>query len=451
MMGSPGQPGRFPAGPRAASGWFFDKTGDRGWNGGVPGSVFQPLPSARATRPATSPGTSTQPGLSPAASRAQESPGKRQDRQQDRRQDRQQDRQNDGRHDWRDHFGVWVALGGAAFLGYALAAPVLSPASVTPLLRAGLEPGISALWLALARGAAGFPLGDPLAHVRAISIASAAAAVALLLWRTAHATTDIGGRAPGVLHPTEIIGGLAAALTVALSRSLLTAATVAGPVAVGALLALATLVLAERVGRAPSDRRAGLGLAVIAGALAGGPLAAAALGWPLATLVGLRAMRRRQRWPALGPALVAIAALIAVVRLATGSAPLELGALAGRLFLVPVVRAVARVSGAGVARAAAELADQVGVIGLLVAAVGLPRLRWRALVFTVWPLGGGLILRAAFGGGAEGTIGIIVAVSAVALPLAVGMVRLAQRLGRAEVPAVAAIGVMVALWPLLAK
>jgi hypothetical protein len=408
----------------------------------VPGSVFQPLPSSRAARPATSLGRSTEPGFAPAAPRSRESPRIKHNP----RQGRGQGRGND----WRDHFGVWVALGGAAFLGYALAAPVLSPAGVTPL-PAGLEPGISALWLALARGAAGFPLGDPLAHVRAISIAGAAGAVALLLWRTAHATADIDGRATTSPSPTEIIGGLAAALTVAMSRSLFTAATVAGPVAVGALLALATLVLAEYLGRAPSDRRAQLGLAVTAGALAGGPLSAAALGWPLATLVGLRAMRRRQRWPALGPALVALGALIAVVRLAVGSAPLEAGVLAGRLFLVPVVRAVARVSGAGVARAAAELADQVGVIGLLVAAVGLPRLRWRALVFTVWPLGGGLILRAAFGSGAEGTIGIIVAVSAVALPLGVGMVRLAQRLGRAEVPAVAAIGVMVALWPLLAR
>ena len=45
---------------------------------------------------------------------------------------------------------------------------------------------------------------------------------------------------------------------------------------------------------------------------------------------------------------------------------------------------------------------------------------------------------------------MIVAASSLALPLAAGMVRLGERLGRAALPAVAVIGVIVAIWPLLA-
>jgi hypothetical protein len=402
----------------------------------MPGSISQRLPSARVSRSGPVPVAPPPPGVA----RREESPG-----------------------EWRAHFGVWVALGGAAFVAFALAAPVLAPPGGVPLrepaVRGALEPGVSALWLAFAHLAAGFPLGDPRMFVRALSTAGAAAVVALLLWRTAHADAGVDAEADARrtlrisarISSAEIVGGLAGVLTVALSRSLFVAATTAGPVAVGALLALAPVVLAESVWRAPSHRRAGLWLAVTVGALAGGPLAAAALGWPLAALVWLRALRRRERWSTLAPVVFAVTALVAVVRVASGVAPLELGAFAGRLFLVPVVRAVARVSGAGVVRAAIELADQVGVMGLLVAAVGLPRLRWSALAFTLWALGGGLILRASFGAGPEGTIGIIAAVMALALPLAVGMVRLAERLGRAALPAVAAIGVMVALWPLLAR
>jgi uncharacterized membrane protein (DUF441 family) len=63
----------------------------------------------------------------------------------------------------------------------------------------------------------------------------------------------------------------------------------------------------------------------------------------------------------------------------------------------------------------------------------------------------GLGLRATLGADADGTIGIILAAAAVTLPLAAGTVRLAERLGRAAVPAAAAIGVIVVVWPLLAR
>ncbi len=129
----------------------------------------------------------------------------------------------------------------------------------------------------------------------------------------------------------------------------------------------------------------------------------------------------------------------------------DAGDLARHLVLVPVWRAVACLTAAGLARAVAELADQVGILGLLVAAAGMTRLRAGARVGTLWPLLAGLVLRAALGADADGTIGIIIAAAAVALPLGAGTVRLGERLGRAAVPAAAAIAVIVVVWPLLAR
>jgi hypothetical protein len=162
-------------------------------------------------------------------------------------------------------------------------------------------------------------------------------------------------------------------------------------------------------------------------------------------------LRRRERWATPAPIVFGLAALVSIAGLARGSASIAAGDLARHLFLVPVWRAVASIRVADLARAAAELADQVGVLGLLVAAAGVPRLTAGARVATFWPLLAGLCLRAALGGDADGTIGIIVAAAALALPLAAGTVRLAERLGRAAVPAAAAISVIVVVWPLLAR
>ena len=389
----------------------------------MPGSVSQRLPAGRAAR-TTSPGA-----RSATAVRAARRPT-----------------------EWRDHFGAWFVLGVLASIAYAGVAPAMVSATAegarAEALRGGLQPGGSALWLVLARMAVGFPLGDPVAHLRALSIAAGAALVALWSWRSA---TDSRLAAAVALTPVEIVGAAAGVLTLAVSRSFFQAATTPGPVAAGALLAVALLVLAERVWRFPSDRRLGLALTAAAGACAGAPLAAAAIGWPVATLVWARALRRRARWAPAAPMVFGLAAIGSIIGLARGSAAIGAGDLGRHLFLVPVWRAVASLRAVDLARAAAELADQVGVLGLLVAVAGMIRLSTGARIGTLWPLLAGLGLRAALGSDADGTIGIIVAAAAVALPLGVGTVRLAERLGRAAVPAAAAIGVIVVVWPLLAR
>ena len=393
----------------------------------MPSSASQPLPAARVGR-ATAPGSRAASAM-PVARAAARRPA-----------------------EWRDHFGVWFVLGVLVSIAYAAAAPPIAPAVAdgarAQALRGGLQPGVSALWLVLARTAVGFPLGDPLAHLRALSIAAGAGLAAIWSWRSA---TDSRLAAAGALTPLEIVGAAAGVLTLAVSRSFFQAATTAGPVAAGALIAVASLVLAERVWRSPSDRRLGLALAAAAGACAGAPLAASAIGWPVATLAWARAFRRRARWAAPAPMVFGLAAIGSIIGLARGSAAIGAGDLLRHLFLVSVWRAVANLRAADLVGAATELADQVGVLGLLVAGAGMTRLRAGARIGTLWALLAGLGVRAALGGDADGTIGIIVAAAAVALPLGVGTVRLAERLGRAAVPAAAAIGVIVVVWPLLAR
>ncbi len=393
---------------------------------GVPGSVSQRLPAAHAGR-TTSPGARS----ATAAPVSRAAPPRR--------------------AEWRDHFGVWFVLGVLVSFGYAAAAPALAPGAASAraqVERGGLQPGVSALWLALGRGAVGFPLGDPLLHLCALSVVTGAGLAALWCWRSA---TDGRLAAARALTPLEIVGAAAGVATLAVSRSFFQAATTAGPVAIGVLAALAPVVLAERVWRSPCDRRLGLALAAVAGASAGAPLAAAAIGWPFATLAWGRALRRRARWAAPAPMVFGMAAIASVVGLAHGSAAVRARDLVGHLALVPVVRAIAHVSVAGMAHAGAELGDQIGVLALLVAGAGLTRLDATSWLATLWPILAGVALRASFGADADGTIGIIVAAAAVALPLGAGTVRLAERLGRAAVPAAAAVGVIVVIWPLLAR
>ena len=355
---------------------------------------------------------------------------------------------------WRAHFGVWASVAGAAFIALALAAPRPQSAALASAGDA-LDPAASAAWLVLAPIVASFPLGDAQAHLRLLSCAAAAAIIALLLWRATgaeQAPRDQGvsdaGSAPG---PASLVAIGFGVLTVALSRSFFDAATSGGPIAVGALAALGLLALVERTLRAPTDARSGAGVAAIAGAAAAGPMTAAALGWPLAALAVWRALRRRARWPAPAGFLLGIAAAVTLAVLVRAAGWARWGEIARHLFLVPVFQGIARLSVPALAWAAGDVLDQIGVVGVLVAVMGLTRLRPGALFFTLWPLAGGLVLGAVEGRVPGGSVGLLVALSALALPIGVGTARLAERLGRAALPASAAIGVMVATWPLLAR
>ena len=295
--------------------------------------------------------------------------------------------------------------------------------------------------------AVGFPLGDPLAHLRALSIAAAAGFAALWSWRAA---TDSRLAGAGTLTPVEIAGTAAGVLTLAVSRSFFASATTAGPVAAGALVAIALLVLAERVWRSPWDQRLGLGSQRCRAP-------APARRWRRRPSAGRpRCWSGRERYDAASAGQRRRRSSSGFARARQHRRPrARVGAdCRGRLRppSLPGTGLVRRRQRpAPIWARGPELADQVGVLGLLVAAAGIARLTAGARVATLWPLLAGLGLRATLGADADGTIGIIVAAAAVALPLAAGTVRLAERLGRAALPSAAAIGVIVVVWPLLAR
>jgi hypothetical protein len=406
-----------------------------------------------------------------------------------------------------------MGLFGVALIAYAVALPpgaAAAPAAEIGMaaraqaLRGGLDPGVSALWLLLARAVGFIPLGEVVTRARLASVLAGALTAALVLGRLVtraraallsppvpspvrpapssplRSSPTLPGAPSPFAAPTpsrpappswsasllssrgavEMVAAVLAVATVALSRSFFSAATTATPAAVGAALALGILFLAERVAHHRSDQRAGLALALVAGLGAGGPLAAAALGWPIALLLTLWALRRGERWPLLAPVIFVAGAGIKLMLVVRAPGGVALGALGRHLLLFPIVGALARLSGHALLAAAAGLGEEIGILAVLVAGLGLltmvtaPRPdgdQLRSLAFTLWPLGAGLVLRAALGPGPDGTVGAIAAASALALPLAGGMVRMASRLGRARLPAAAAIGVIVAVWPLLAR
>jgi hypothetical protein len=418
---------------------FFDNGGDRGWNG----LVIDPLPGF-APRSAPSAGS-----ISPARRRL-----------------------------------VAAALLVAAVVVYATAPPIGGAASWMAdgdmaargqAMRGGFDPQASALWLLAVQASRLFPLHDMLARTHLVSLLAGGLVASMVLWRLlsgierdpaagparggrradreqadVHATDgEAGGRVESA--PAALVAAVLATVTVALSHAFFASATRAGPAALAAALALGALLLAERVARAPADGRAGLGLALLAGLAAGGPLAAAALTWPPAWLLSGRALRRGERWPLLAPVVFVAGTgitLLLFFRAPGHAARAELG---GHLLLLPVLRGLAALSPHALAGALAALVEELGVLAVLVAAVGLLSTRGLGLVFTLWPLALGLALRAGLGSGTDASVATMAASYGLALPLAHGILRLAEPLGRARVPAAGALGVILAVWPLLAR
>jgi len=354
---------------------------------------------------------------------------------------------------WRAHFGVWAVVAGVAFLALLVAAP---PVPAGGVALTALDPAVSAPWLALAPTLARFPLGDGAAHVRMLSLLAGAITIALLLWRATDqrlVPRDSGRAARAPLGALEMLAAVFGVLAVVLPRAFFQAATCAGPAATGVLLAVGLLAVAEHVIRAPARARPGpgLALALVAGAVAGGPVAAGAIGWPPAIFALARAWRRRARWLRSALVVGGLTTVASLVVLVHGPGAARWGTVGARWLLLPLIRSLAQLSPAALGSAAGELADQIGVVALLVAAVGLPRLRAVTIFFTLWPLVGGLLVRAAAGAGAEGAVGLIAALASLAAPIGAGFARLSERLGRAALPAVGAIGVITVTWPLLAR
>jgi hypothetical protein len=246
----------------------------------------------------------------------------------------------------------------------------------------------------------------------------------------------------------EPIAAGASALAAAFSLSSFGAGVTAGFVAPTLLVLLGGLWVELLLLHDPAHRAAGLGLACLAGlASAVGPLPGLVL-WPVAVVLAAWALRKGARWPLFAPlCFVAAFGGFALASSAASSVPLS----ARELFVSPFVL-VPR-SGVALRTTVTEIADQVGAVGVLLAAVGLLVLTTRSAAVAAW-LGLNLVtatLLANLGtppGGAASLRAALPLAVAVTFALAcVGILHVSGRLGRARVAAALALAVIVVLSP----
>src|SRR5581483_5445836 len=141
-----------------------------------------------------------------------------------------------------------------------------------------------------------------------------------------------------------------------------------------------------------------------------------------AAVVWLWALRRGERWPLAAPVLFAAGGAVALLPVAVSDAPLSLHQLLAPLWPTRAAPALTRA-------AALVVANQVGVVALLLAGIGCVVLATRAPV---------ALLLLAFGGAAALRTAAPAAGLAEALlaaPVAVGIGHLAAKLGRAQLAA----------------
>jgi hypothetical protein len=353
---------------------------------------------------------------------------------------------------------VWPMLDAALFAAalaiFAWGMPLgLARVEAAPQVAAGLlldasvERGTYGL---LATRVAGFlPLGDQPMRANLGSVLLAALAVALFgrlctqILVLLRPPVNARQEARDFLH--EPIAASAAALATAFSLSTYELGTTAGSAAATLLLLAVGLLVGLVLLRDLQASAAGCGLAMVAGLAAGVDPVAGPLLWPLLLGLGIWALRKGARWPLLAPlAFVAAWGGSALAAVACSAMPTTVGGLFsgfGRL---------AAHGGAGLWATAVELADEVGVVGALLAVIGLVVAGTRAPLPAAWLL---LTLLSAtmFGypvamvGPARAALPLAIAVSSVFA--AAGLLHVAGRLGRARLPATVALAVMLVLTP----
>jgi hypothetical protein len=243
------------------------------------------------------------------------------------------------------------------------------------------------------------------------------------------------GRLRPLPHPgVELVAAVGAAAVVGLSLGFFRAATGAGGMALSAALMVAVWTRALRMARAPQPARQGLLLALLAGLGSGAQAAAVPLIWAPVLALWLRGMLRNQRWSLLAPVLFAAGAAVALFSVVAAGGAVSLHELIARSW--PAATGGAR-------GAVLEAAEQVGVLGLLLGALGLTVLALRA------PLAALLIAGATAIGLWISGDGVILALAALAPPLAVGIAQVAGKLGRARLAAAAAVVAMTVVPPAL--
>ena len=359
---------------------------------------------------------------------------------------------------------TWPTLDPALFVGslavYFAGTPlgldrVAAASSVAAALDAtSAEPGTRLALLALRIGGC-FPLGELAARANLSAAVLAALAITLLgrlcadllaaFRPPAHARQ--GSR--DFLHEPFLAAGaaLAGGLSLAVFQTGTSASAASATLALLAGAWLAALPILRATGRA----KHGFALAGLSGLAAGVDPVAGPLLWPLLLGLWLWELRRGQRWPLWAP-LLFVAALggSVLANLAASGNPVDIRHLLGSLWPAGIHDHV------GLVGTAAEACDELGVVGLLLAAVGTLALLRRAPLVAVWfgfTLVTALLLgHSAASGGPhfEATrAGLPVALLAAAVPISAGGAELAARLGRARVVAAIVMAGLAVVSPVL--
>lgn len=355
---------------------------------------------------------------------------------------------------------LWPALDivvfSAALPVYVVAAPLgLGRVEAAREVAAGvaLDPGQQGAPLVVLamRLAEYLPVGHVVLRANLLSSLWCALAMALLARLSVTLVAALrpppSARQDGRAFLCEPIAAGGSALAAGLSLATFGAGTTAGSIAPTLLVLLGGLWAELLLVRDLGNTAAGLALACLAGlSTAVGALPGLLL-WPIMAGLAVWALRKGARWPLFAP--LCFVAVFGGFALASGAAS-SVALSAREVFVSPFV--VPR-GGVALAKTAGEVADQVGAVGVLLAAIGLFALAARTAVVGAW-LGLNLVMAILLANLAEGPGGA--SYLRAALPLAVaisfslacvGILHVSARLGRARTAAALALAVIVVLSP----
>lgn len=359
---------------------------------------------------------------------------------------------------------TWPALDPALFVAslviYVAGTPLgldrVAAASRVAAALGDVSQGLGApLALLVSRLVGYLPLGDGAARANLASVLLAALAIMLLgrlcadllaaLRPPAHARQ---GERDFLYEPLLAAG---AALAGGLSLATFHAATSAGSASATLALLAGAWLAALPLLRAQGGARHGFALAGLSGLAAGVDPVAGPLLWPLAFGLWLWDLRRGSRWPLLAPVLFVAAlggSLLATTAASGGSASV-LHPLSGLWPSGIHDRAL-------VVGTAAELSDELGVVGLLLGGLGTLALLKRAPLVACW-FGFTLVTALLLGHppGQNGVsfestrAGLPAALLAAAVPISAGAAALAARLGRARTVTAIVLAALAVVSPVL--
>jgi hypothetical protein len=359
---------------------------------------------------------------------------------------------------------TWPALEPALFVGslvvFVAGTPLgLDRVAAASAVAAGLtvttqEPGTPVALLAV-RLVGYLPLGDGAARANLAAGLLAALATTLLGRLCVDLLVALRPPPHARQSPRDFLyePWLAAGAALAGGLALATFHTATSAGAASATLALlagawwAALPLLRAKGRAGR----GFALAGLSGLAAGVDPVAGPLLWPLALGLWLWELRRGSRWPLLAP-LLFVAALggSLLASTAASATPGHVTHLLGSLWPTGMH------DSAAVVKTAAELADELGVVGLLLGGVGTLALFRRAPLVAFW-LGFTLVTALLLGHSPaqsglyfESTrAGLPAALLAAAVPMSVGAAEVAARLGRARIVTAIVLAALAVVSPVL--